>query len=226
MKFSSFISYEYYSFFFSFLDAYNFLRKLVLIFCLSYEFCVWSGCNLVQHSCRSEHGSGIQGTEQYCNLPQQLQSMLVDIVLSAFYFFLVFWDIVDWIMIVAQLLSGVDFWAHIMWMFILYWSWVQMLPTVAYADNPSTSFAAKFVHTSLNKNRCSINRVLVSKTKPSFQYFSEYTHSHIFFVNLLCIKSNMFNSLLFSPLNVFVFYLKFQFKSTCFDFGPYGCAIL
>lgn len=39
---------------------------------------------------------------------------------------------------------------------------VQLLPAVAYADNPSTSFAAKFVHTSLNKNRCSINRVLVS----------------------------------------------------------------
>lgn len=37
---------------------------------------------------------------------------------------------------------------------------VDLLPPVAYADNPSTSFAAKFVHTSLNKNRCSINRVL------------------------------------------------------------------
>ncbi|KAL0397631.1 UNVERIFIED_CONTAM: Flowering time control protein FY [Sesamum calycinum] len=37
---------------------------------------------------------------------------------------------------------------------------IDMLPTVAYLDNPSTSFAAKFVHTSLNKNRCSINRVL------------------------------------------------------------------
>ncbi|KAG8391130.1 hypothetical protein BUALT_Bualt01G0155900 [Buddleja alternifolia] len=37
---------------------------------------------------------------------------------------------------------------------------IDMLPTVAYSDNPSTSFAAKFVHTSLNKNRCSINRVL------------------------------------------------------------------
>ncbi|CAA0808954.1 Flowering time control protein FY [Striga hermonthica] len=37
---------------------------------------------------------------------------------------------------------------------------IDMLPTVAYGDNPSTSFAAKFVHTSLNKNRCSINRVL------------------------------------------------------------------
>ncbi|KAH6759812.1 Transducin/WD40 repeat-like superfamily protein [Perilla frutescens var. frutescens] len=37
---------------------------------------------------------------------------------------------------------------------------IDVLPTVAYADNPSTSFAAKFVHTSLNKNRCSINRVL------------------------------------------------------------------
>ncbi|KAB5572997.1 hypothetical protein DKX38_000191 [Salix brachista] len=35
-----------------------------------------------------------------------------------------------------------------------------VLPTVAYSDNPSTSFAAKFVHTSLNKNRCSINQVL------------------------------------------------------------------
>lgn len=41
----------------------------------------------------------------------------------------------------------------------------QMLPTVAYSDNPSTSFAAKFVHTSLNKNRCSINRVLVYPSK-------------------------------------------------------------
>ncbi|XP_042065969.1 flowering time control protein FY-like [Salvia splendens] len=37
---------------------------------------------------------------------------------------------------------------------------IDMLPTVSYLDNPSTSFAAKFVHTSLNKNRCSINRVL------------------------------------------------------------------
>jgi len=37
-----------------------------------------------------------------------------------------------------------------------------MLPAVGYPDNPSTSFAAKFVHTSLNKNRCPINRVLVS----------------------------------------------------------------
>ncbi|CAI9110021.1 OLC1v1009981C1 [Oldenlandia corymbosa var. corymbosa] len=38
---------------------------------------------------------------------------------------------------------------------------VDMLPTTAYSDNPSTSFASKFIHTSLNnKNRCSINRVL------------------------------------------------------------------
>lgn len=37
---------------------------------------------------------------------------------------------------------------------------IDMLPSSAYLDNPSTSFAAKFVHTSLNKNRCSINRVL------------------------------------------------------------------
>ncbi|GAA0172788.1 RNA processing factor [Lithospermum erythrorhizon] len=37
---------------------------------------------------------------------------------------------------------------------------LDMLPTVAYSENPSTSYAAKFVHTSLNKNRCSINRVL------------------------------------------------------------------
>ena len=42
---------------------------------------------------------------------------------------------------------------------------VQLLPAVAYSDNPSTSFAAKFVHTSLNKNRCSINRVLVSSSE-------------------------------------------------------------
>ncbi|KAL8546829.1 hypothetical protein ACS0TY_006520 [Phlomoides rotata] len=37
---------------------------------------------------------------------------------------------------------------------------IDMLPTAAYLDNPSTSFAAKFVHTSLNKNRCPINQVL------------------------------------------------------------------
>lgn len=36
---------------------------------------------------------------------------------------------------------------------------VDILPAFAYLDNPSTSFAAKFVHTSLNKNRCSINCV-------------------------------------------------------------------
>lgn len=41
---------------------------------------------------------------------------------------------------------------------------IDMLPTVAYSDNPSTSFASKFVHTSLNKNRCSINRVLWTPT--------------------------------------------------------------
>ncbi|XP_020594753.1 flowering time control protein FY-like, partial [Phalaenopsis equestris] len=39
-----------------------------------------------------------------------------------------------------------------------------MLPTVACADNPSTSFAAKFVHASTNKNRCSINKVLWTPT--------------------------------------------------------------
>ncbi|KAL6129403.1 hypothetical protein ACLB2K_072754 [Fragaria x ananassa] len=37
---------------------------------------------------------------------------------------------------------------------------IDMLPTVAYSDNPSTGFAAKFVHTSTNKVRNSINRVL------------------------------------------------------------------
>ncbi|XP_043701520.1 flowering time control protein FY isoform X1 [Telopea speciosissima] len=37
---------------------------------------------------------------------------------------------------------------------------IDMLPTVAYADNPSTSFAAKFVHASTNKNKCPINQVL------------------------------------------------------------------
>ncbi|KAK8671344.1 hypothetical protein V6N13_037940 [Hibiscus sabdariffa] len=41
---------------------------------------------------------------------------------------------------------------------------IDMLPAAAYLDNPSTSFAAKFVHTSLNKNRCSINRVLWTPT--------------------------------------------------------------
>ncbi|PKA58619.1 Flowering time control protein FY [Apostasia shenzhenica] len=41
---------------------------------------------------------------------------------------------------------------------------IDVLPTVAYADNPSTSFAAKFVHSSTNKNRCSINRVLWTPT--------------------------------------------------------------
>ncbi|KAF5445982.1 hypothetical protein F2P56_031649, partial [Juglans regia] len=41
---------------------------------------------------------------------------------------------------------------------------IDMLPTIAYSDNPSTSFTGKFVHTSLNKNRCSINRVLWTPT--------------------------------------------------------------
>ncbi|KAL5062248.1 hypothetical protein RYX36_023985 [Vicia faba] len=41
---------------------------------------------------------------------------------------------------------------------------IDMLPAAGYSDNPSTSFAAKFVHTSLNKNRCPINRVLWTPT--------------------------------------------------------------
>ncbi|KAJ3676225.1 hypothetical protein LUZ60_003637 [Juncus effusus] len=41
---------------------------------------------------------------------------------------------------------------------------LDMLPTAAYSDNPSTSFAAKFVHASTNKNRCSINCVLWTPT--------------------------------------------------------------
>ncbi|CAL9165623.1 unnamed protein product [Musa hybrid cultivar] len=41
---------------------------------------------------------------------------------------------------------------------------LDILPTAAYADNPSISFAAKFVHASTNKNRCSINRVLWTPT--------------------------------------------------------------
>lgn len=45
---------------------------------------------------------------------------------------------------------------------------MQILPTVAYADNPSISYAAKFVHASTNKNRCSINKVLVSCKNFSF----------------------------------------------------------
>ncbi|KAK1669919.1 hypothetical protein QYE76_058078 [Lolium multiflorum] len=41
---------------------------------------------------------------------------------------------------------------------------VDMLPSVAYPDNPSTSFASKFVHSSINKNRCSINCVVWTPT--------------------------------------------------------------
>uniref|UniRef100_A0A1D1Y5S3 Flowering time control protein FY n=1 Tax=Anthurium amnicola TaxID=1678845 RepID=A0A1D1Y5S3_9ARAE len=41
---------------------------------------------------------------------------------------------------------------------------IDMLPTCAYVDNPSTSFATKFVHASTNKNRCPINRVLWTPT--------------------------------------------------------------
>ncbi|XP_026410823.1 uncharacterized protein LOC113306054 [Papaver somniferum] len=36
----------------------------------------------------------------------------------------------------------------------------EMLPRIVNADNPSTSFAANFVHASTDKNRCSINRLL------------------------------------------------------------------
>lgn len=41
---------------------------------------------------------------------------------------------------------------------------LDMLPSVAYPDNPSTSFAGKFVHSSINKNRCSINCVVWTPT--------------------------------------------------------------
>lgn len=37
---------------------------------------------------------------------------------------------------------------------------IDLLPSVAYADCPATSFATKFVHASTNKVRCSINKVL------------------------------------------------------------------
>ncbi|CAN6444029.1 unnamed protein product [Victoria cruziana] len=43
-------------------------------------------------------------------------------------------------------------------------SFLQLLPPIAYPDNPATSFATKFVHASTNKNRCSINRVLWTPT--------------------------------------------------------------
>lgn len=36
----------------------------------------------------------------------------------------------------------------------------QMLPPVAYPDWPASSFTTKFVHASINKARCSVNRVL------------------------------------------------------------------
>ncbi|CAN6444028.1 unnamed protein product [Victoria cruziana] len=41
---------------------------------------------------------------------------------------------------------------------------IDLLPPIAYPDNPATSFATKFVHASTNKNRCSINRVLWTPT--------------------------------------------------------------
>ena len=89
---------------------------------------------------RLEHGREIQGIWPPCNQPQLLLLMLV--------FFFVFLDyaIVSW--------SPVFYFFFFVLMF-------QMLPPVAYSDNPSTSFGAKFVHSSLNKNRCSINCVLV-----------------------------------------------------------------
>lgn len=122
------------------------------------------------------------------------------------------------------------------WILTLLWS-LQMLPTVAYADNPSTSFAAKFVHTSLNKNRCSINRVLVRKTKSSFLTFI------VCWVAFLCfphIKSNNLKSsfwfhfgplmkwtldeaatfYLYLLLNVLVFFLEFKSQGF-FGNGPF-----
>jgi hypothetical protein len=53
-----------------------------------------------------------------------------------------------------------------------------MLPSVAYPDNPSTSFAAKFVHSSINKNRCSINRVLVSNWVLEYLFFCFPNNPH------------------------------------------------
>jgi polyadenylation factor subunit 2 len=49
---------------------------------------------------------------------------------------------------------------------------IDLLPTVAYPDNPATSFTTKFVHPSTNKVRCSINRVLV--ISPRDQYVCTY----------------------------------------------------
>ncbi|KAJ7538902.1 hypothetical protein O6H91_11G068200 [Diphasiastrum complanatum] len=37
---------------------------------------------------------------------------------------------------------------------------IDLLPTIAYTENPATGFCTKFVHCSTNKVRCSINRVL------------------------------------------------------------------
>jgi hypothetical protein len=112
--------------------------------------------------CRFVCGSEIQGIEQHCNLPLQQLLMLVSCCCLS----------------ILYLSYGKTCWLEAWWwcyhyyqlrtyypynkIFILCYSLVQVLPTVAYSDNPSTSFAAKFVHTSLNKNRCSINRVLVS----------------------------------------------------------------
>ena len=108
---------------------------------------------LFQCCCRHVCGSGTRGTGRYCNIPQQLQLMLVNLVMHI----LSLWDILKKVAV-----SLIIFYASSMQIFFMCWSLVQVLPTVAYSDNPSTSFAAKFVHTSLNKNRCSINQFLVS----------------------------------------------------------------
>ncbi|KAK0574803.1 hypothetical protein LWI29_029373 [Acer saccharum] len=75
---------------------------------------------------------------------------------------------------------------------------IDMLPTVAYADNPSTSFAAKFVHTSLNKNRCSINRVLTAYHRLSSGEFTLWNGQSFNFEMILQAHDQAIRSMVWS----------------------------
>lgn len=168
---------------FSFLVAYNFLRKLVSIFWLSYEFWCLNCFNLIPMFLQVRMW---QRDSRDRTVLQPTPAAAIDVSehVTCILSFFVFENMVY---------LNYDGGRFVLWGWILcllfvklifHWSLVQMLPTVAYSDNPSTSFAAKFVHTSLNKNRCSINRVLVSLLKQGFLTF--FFFAGLFFI-IFCI---------------------------------------
>lgn len=107
---------------------------------------------------------------------------------------------------------------------LLEFLWLQMLPTVAYADNPSTSFAAKFVHASTNKNKCSINCVLVSTVVKQMHTDVDV---HMRTVTRVCMHSMHVHVMLYSMLHLVMHeQVNFQTRSFLVACSPLACLFL